>query len=281
MRILNSLAAAVALSLAGASAFAAVPTVPAPQPVSGPIPDASTGNSGIIVSVWDSVRNVSLVQYLGLRLDQFLSGDTNATPEAGLTLNFGTLSGWSSVFGSSDSANLQYMVSAFDNTVDTGNTLVGKRLLTTLDSTPSLLRNSSLSGSLTNAASFMSGGLGGVDCLGANPCVALSSTEGDYADGPNFGANFGGQLTVANAATGVGNALGFYLISATTNTSSGATTVQQYQNSANLAQWLLSSQGVLTYSLDAAATVVPLPAAVWLLLSGLAGVGAVGRRRVA
>jgi hypothetical protein len=288
MRVLSTLAAAVALGLAGASAFADVPVVPTPQPVSGPIPDASTGNSGIIVSVWDSVRNVSLVQFLGLRLDQFLLGDTNATPEAGLTLDFGTLgtasgsSSWSSVFGASDPANLHYMVTGFDNTANAGNTLVGKRLLTTFEAGPASVRNTALSGALTNAASFMASGLGGVDCAGGNPCVALSGSAGDYADGANFGANFGGSLAVASAATGVGTPLGFYLITATTNSGGTATAqLQQYQNSANLAQWLLTSAGNLKYTLDAAATVVPLPAAVWLLLSGLAGVGVIGRRRVA
>jgi hypothetical protein len=43
--------------------------------------------------------------------------------------------------------------------------------------------------------------------------------------------------------------------------------------------WFLSSAGQLTYNIVAEAAPVPLPAAVWLLGSGLMGLIGVGRRR--
>jgi len=257
------------------------------QPAAGPTPGANTGNSGIIVSVWDSVRHVSLVQYLGLRLDDFLTGNTNATPETGLTLDFGKLgaasgaNSFASVFGTSDQNNIQYMVSAFDNT-DTSNgatNLLGKRLLTTLDSTPAAVRNGTVGNITAIANTFMSTlGAAGA-CAGGNPCVALDDQQTDYAEN-NFGADYSGFMTVASAAAGIGNPLGFYSIAAGSNTGTQNASVTQYGNSLNFAQWLLSADGGLKYTLDAAA-VVPLPAAIWLLLSGLAGVGVVGRRRTA
>jgi hypothetical protein len=251
-------------------------TVPT-QPVAGPTPDADTGNSGIIVSAWDPVRGVSLVQYLGLRLDQFLTG---GNPEAGLSLDFGQLSQWSSVFGSSDTANIQYTVSAFDFIQDTGFTYQGKRLLTTLVSN-SAIRNNALSSAITNGRSFISGGLNSASgCNGVNPCLAAAATDGGYAGQGGFGAKYGGALPISAAAV-VGNAMNFYLV-AGSSSQSGTTNavVTPVQNSQNIGQWLLSNTGQLTYSL-AAVSSVPLPAAVWLLMSGLAGVGVVGRRRVA
>jgi hypothetical protein len=50
-----------------------------------------------------------------------------------------------------------------------------------------------------------------------------------------------------------------------------------YNNSTGAGLWTLSGDGVLSYSL--AGTQVPLPAAVWLMLSGLTGLGVMGRRR--
>ena len=276
MRIFTHLAAVAALTLATSAAMAqlSVPT----QPAAGPTPDADTGNSGIIVSAWDAVRGVSLVQYLGLRLDQFLAG---ATPAEGLSLDFGQLSQWGSVFGASDTGNIQYTVSAFDFIQDSGFTYQGKRLLTTLVSN-SAIRNNAMSSAITNGRSFIAGGLNSASgCNGTNPCVATAATDGGYAGQGTFGAKYGNALPIS-AASVVGTAMGFYLVSgSSSNTGTQNAVMTALQNApGSIGQWLLSSAGQLTYSLDAVSA-VPLPAAVWLLLSGLAGVGVVGRRRVA
>jgi hypothetical protein len=287
MKLVKSLVA-VALSVAASAAFAQ-PSVPT-QPAAGPTPDADTGNSGIIVSAWDSVRGVSLVQYLGLRMDDLLPTPTSGAPEAGLLLDFGKIGGtngsgtsWSDVFGASNSADIVYEVSAFDfTTTNITDTFIGKRLATTA-AAPFTIKNTAFSPSVTNGRSFIASGLNGGTapaCQGGNPCAAASATEADFAGQANFGSKYGAQMPV-NASGAVGTSLQFFLVSA--NSNSGLNTLAvttQYKNSANVAQWLLTSGGNLTYSL-AAATVVPLPAAVWLLLSGLAGVGVIGRRRVA
>lgn len=274
MRIFKHLAAVAALTLATSAAMAQL-TVPT-QPAAGPTPDADTGNSGIIVSAWDPVRGVSLVQYLGLRLDQFLAG---AMPAEGLSLDFGQLSQWGSVFGTSDTANIQYTVSAFDFIQDTGFTYQGKRLLTTLVSN-SAIRNNAMSSAITNGRSFISGGLNSAtECNGGNPCTAAATVEGDYAG--ILGAKYGNALPIS-AASIVGTAMGFYLVSgSSSNTGTNNAVMTALQNApGSIGQWLLSGAGQLTYTL-ASVSAVPLPAAVWLLLSGLAGVGVVGRRRVA
>jgi len=285
MKLLKS-CLAVGLSVA-ASAVLADPTVPS-QPAPGPTPDAQTGNSGLIVSVWDAVRGVSLVQYLGLRMDDLLPTSTSGAPEAGLSLDFGTLGGangsgtsWSEVFGASSSGNINYEVSAFDfTTTSISDTFIGKRLATTAVSNFTI-KNTAFSPAVTNGQSFIASGLNGVGtgaCAGGNPCAAATSAEPDYANTGIFGSKYGNNMPV-NASNTVGNSLGFYLVAANSNSGLNTTApVTQYKNSSNSAAWLLTSDGALTYTLQAANT-VPLPAAVWLLLSGLAGVGVIGRRR--
>ena len=99
MKLVKSLTG-VAMLVASCAAFAQ-PSVP-PQPAAGPTPDADTGNSGIIVSVFDAVRGVSLVQYLGLRMDDLLPTSASGAPEAGLLLDFGKLGGANGSGTSSD-----------------------------------------------------------------------------------------------------------------------------------------------------------------------------------
>jgi hypothetical protein len=66
------------------------------------------------------------------------------------------------------------------------------------------------------------------------------------------------------------------------NSNFGKPTITSYANANGAAQWLLTAAGALTYTLAGTApppAPVPLPAAVWLLMSSLVGLGAVSRRR--
>jgi len=275
MRIsVKMIAASVVLALASAAASAAVPSVP-PQPAPAPIPttESATG-SGLIVSIWDSVRGVSLVDYVGLTESQFLPGNTNATPDAGLVLNFGTISGFSSVFGASSASNIQYSISS---AVYNGSVL-GRVLETTLASAPSTMRNSAVSNAVGAARSF-TGNLNS-NCANANPCAASSSADAAYAGQANWAEKYGNFLPLSAAST-VGTAMGFYLLSTSSNSLTQNATIQQYGNSTGFASWLLGADGSLTYSLagNGGGPNVPLPAAVWLFLSGMVGFGTVARRR--
>jgi hypothetical protein len=91
---------------------------------------------------------------------------------------------------------------------------------------------------------------------------------------------YGSNLPLSAAAT-VGTSMGFYLLSTTDNTTTHNGTFQRYGNSTGFASWLLGADGSLTYSLagGGGGPNVPLPAAVWLFLSGMVGFGTVARRR--
>jgi hypothetical protein len=115
-------------------------------------------------------------------------------------------------------------------------------------------------------------------CNLSNPCISQPGLPTPFAGAPQWGDNYN-----ANFAPGAGGAantaLGFYWIDRTSNTSpTSNANVVRYGNSLNLGQWLLTNAGEFSYTLAAATSVVPLPAAAWLLLSGLAGFGVISRR---
>jgi hypothetical protein len=276
----KSMAAAAVLAVVSLPSLAQV-TVP-PQPSPGPIPTTGSGSGGLLVVAYDSVRGVSISQYLGLTMDQFLPTATSAN---GITsaLNFGTLGGWSSVFGASSSSNIKYAVFAGDTLLNPGATVAGRRLMTTA-TTPNAAgsvssNNSGLNNALTTVNEFTTRLLSPSCNNGlTNPCNALSSDEFQYAGrlGDNLNELIAGGIRLAFSNTAVvGNAMSFWMLT-TTTAPQGAAAVSRYENGLGLGQWLLSSAGELSYSLPA----VPLPAGVWLLLSGLAGAAAVGRRKI-
>jgi hypothetical protein len=280
---------ALALTVA-ASAALAQPTPPASPPVSGAPPEGTiSGNSGLILSVWDSTRNVSLTEYLGVSLNDFANTAPLATltPNGGLTLDFGQMGGssassWATVFGASTAANVQWMVTGYEGD-STDGVAAGMRLLTTSNGSLTASVNNTLINAAGAADSFyaiLAQQAAGQPCAEGNPCVATSNSAADYAGKSTWGNKLSGALPAVATAT-LGNSLGFYLLSGTSSGSgSSAAVVQRFKNAANNAYWLLSATGHLIYQIDPVSS-VPLPAAVWLLLSGLAGVGVVGRRRAA
>jgi hypothetical protein len=270
---IKALAATAVLAMGSVGAMAqTVPTQPAP----GPIPSPGSGDGGLVVVIWDAVRGVSLTQYLGLSLSQILPTGTNME-QAGFSLDFGVLGNYASIFGASAQSNIQWMVVAADST---GSTFSGRNIATTsaLGSTYTTTSNARTRDAASAVRNFLENTNG---CALQTPCIATANDQGTYAGGTNMGSNLGSQLLQSSAGT-VGQALGFYLLTTINNLSVGPTAVavvDVYQSTAGaFAQWLLGTDGRLVYSV-AGDTVVPLPAAVWLLLSGLLGVGTIGRRR--
>lgn len=247
-------AAAVALALGSTSALA----------VEGN--GTTAGNSSLIVNVYDSVLGTSIVKDLGINYLDFL--EAAVTPDAGYTTSF-TVD--LSVFASSVPSNIMWSVYAADAQGNYTNTEMLTTAALNLGAVPGI------NGNMVSAIG--SNGMQSVfsqwntSCAGSETCVGtgFSST---YFGG--YGEDYNNSLTVA-ASGSLDTALGFYSLKRSGTLAGDPLISAQYANSAGLAQWLLSSDGTLTYSVAP----VPLPAALWLLLSGLAGVGVVGRRKSA
>jgi hypothetical protein len=206
--------------------------------------------------------------------------------EVGTVIDFGSIDLTqlnSNSSGASNPAVVQYAVFAADADRN-GSTGAQNRNLN-LYSTGSgfeQVSRSNLAGATTALGNFYTNVFTNADaCASANPCVTLQDADARY-----FGndATYGSQLSALPAGTSISGllntALNFFRISTpNSGTNSSGTVLEQYAANGIFGQWLLDSTGKLTYSFVGDAAPVPLPAAGWLLISGLMGAGVIGRRR--
>jgi hypothetical protein len=269
------IAAAVALALTTVSAHA----LTLPSPAQGTTNPSSTT---LVLSIWDpnqpTSNQASEVVNLGYSYAQ-LTGNLNPsaagspyTPASAptgsgevLQLDFGTISGLTDgLFPSADKGSLVYSVfatangSGIDYTATSLQTLSASAAGTVNTHIGTLINNwPAGAGSVENLASSGS----------AVPTSAASSSG--VVDG---GFGVGGAGFALDGS--VNSALNFYNISYSTHTVSSNTAIGGYF-------YLNSSTGDLTYNVAYTPPTpsVPLPAAVWLLGSGLLGLAGIGRRK--
>jgi len=250
-------------------------------------PDASTGSSLALVA-FNDVTKAWYIRDLGVTLNSFLpssvttlAGDEGVTgdktPAAGLSITKSTsgyanfadasFSSWVTTQGAS---NVRWMISASDNYSDSGD-LSQARMLTTSANASQTASN----GQLDNYVS--SGSAGGLVDLFGDTSLSLTGTDPISAFNTNFGLGAGGLATLDSAAN-----LFYFARSSYIGNSTTAATKTQFGNADQYASFTLAANGDLSYSLaQQTQSAVPVPAAAWLLGSGLMAMGGVIRRRKA
>lgn len=268
--MIKPFAAAVSLALASAAAHA--------QLAAPGFGTTAPANNQLMLAIWDGNDTASQIVTLNYTYADLTTGFNPTSPASPYTLatnpstgtgsvyqlNFGTVPGWSTNFANPTTQNTQYLLGAM-------NAIPGNAYDVTSVSAPVL--NSNLQADVVNALSQE-----------VTSWAQVAGTAGSYFDAT------GGTLLSINSATSyyqsgtmqtvtqqfgaaVGTALNFYNVGQVPRGQASAPV------SAFAGFFYLSSTGQLTYNIPAAVSAVPLPAAVWLLASGVAGLGAIGRRR--
>ena len=262
---------AVAAALLGAvsmSAFAT--TVNLTPPPTGSSPNPGLGNGGLMAEVLDIATNHYLTVWLGGDMGTFKA---SATPSGGVTIDYGVMTGFSSLFSASDvsGGNVQFLVAA-------GNALTGghNEVITTLSASQATITNSSVQNAATALTTAIGGFNSAAGCNSVNFCQATSTTSQGYLQ------TISPMLVQNNPTTGVAGGAGVNMYDIVQVKSGlGNGTITPIQNASGLGVWALSATGDLTYTIPGVVSAVPLPAAVWLLGSGLLGLAGIGRRKKA
>ena len=121
-------------------------------------------------------------------------------------------------------------------------------------------------------------------CTTNTSCYSTDAGDLQYTGDATWGTFWGQNLTGWNNAGTLGQSLGFYSFTPSSTSGFVQSTKARYENAFGLAAWTLAADGSVNYSLAGEPVVVPqvpVPAAAWLLGSGLLGLVGVARRRSA
>ena len=241
------------------------------------IAPGSSGNGELFMSVYDGVAQTSYVRDLGVDMNTFIANGSTA----GYSLNYAADSLLTSTFNLATNTNLLWNVAALDSTVTPGLAYVGQRYLSTTNSpTASFIgvqTNSNLANFTTadNYVTANNGLVGDFNNAINVSNVAHGPNDGYAYFGSGFQNNWRGNAKFDSTAA-VGTPLSFFYLTPSSTVGLGKATITQFGSAAGNASWKLATDGTLSYSVPAA---VPLPAAVWLLGSGLIGMVGVARRK--
>jgi hypothetical protein len=255
-----------------AASLALVTTAPASAAL---VNTQGAGNSSLFLTVWNATT--SYTRDLGTTLNGFLTSfaNTNTT--------FGGDSLFTSTFGANPTG-IQWNVAAGD-TVFVANTDPARMLVT-----GAYTLNHLTAGANRNGIFTVNGGIDGqVLTMNASGCSTNASCVVDapasgYGGNATWGANMNGGTTFSTTSTttDLAGRLGFYLFSSiagNATVSIPATGRTTFTNGTDRGYWMLASNGDAVWTNAASVGAIPVPAAAWLLGSGLLGLVGVARRK--
>jgi hypothetical protein len=237
---------------------------------------ATTGDSALTLFVWDTTATTNNFYVSGLGYNMSTFGPSTA-PTSTLTYNLGADANLTGKFGSSLSTDgsvvwgitagayitspANYSLAFTTDTQQT--TLNGAQVFNFAKawSNELSLVNSQLSGSLSGNTGSASTNA----TVSSNPATAL-----------NWDTQIASKESAFAEAGAVGSNLFFQFVHG--NSTSGGTNFAVQNVGGSTGFWSLSSNEVLTWNPEQVSA-VPVPAAAWLLGSGLMGLVGVGRRR--
>lgn len=272
MMKMKTLAAAIAFAAAG-SANAAIDL-------------ANTGNSSLVLAVWDNVAQESYIRNLGYHMTDFLP--SVVATDAGHTFNFAADPLFASIFGNNNASNIFWNVVAADSTGS--GTIVGRQIISTATFGAEATSFSITNTGVSNAASLFTTFFQNANtqpspdsttCSTSMSCYSTDAGDLQYAGDTSWGPYWGQVLTSLNSAGNLGQSLGFYSFTPNGTFGLNQSIKTRYENAYGMASWTLLADGSLTYSIAGAPAAVPVPAAAWLLGSGLVSLVGVARRRTA
>lgn len=237
------------------------------------------GDGELLLVAFDDVRKVSVVQDLGGSYVEFWDNFQSNSFNKEYTLD----PLFASTFAGSDASNIQWSVFAnnygyadFDGYNEPARFSNGF-MVTSNVAAPTIDRSIKNDfAAQDKIASLLSvnanGALPGDGDYSVNGAFAGDASNGLYAGAPAFYGNQLMQSVTFNVTALSSETLNFWAL-LTSQTSNGANAGADIQSNG---YWTLDlGLGIAKY------TAVPVPAAVWLLASGLLGLGAVSRRRKA
>jgi hypothetical protein len=280
---LAKLSAVVAALVAGAASLpAAAQTIPQPD----------SENGGLAFIAYNASTGRSLAQYLNLDLDSVAPGNIDASIAGGTGWSSGQFvlnsTAWNTAFGTGSLSDVRWMVVAGDSfgfaenpSNPNGFDLFGGLELSVTSLAGDLAQqNGGLESGLANLNNYFGAGWNGT-CLGVAACAA-SNTPPSAA----YAGTLGSQLSDTSGAPavnfstvgGISDTMNFFLVSGQGDVLSAFANDTRYTTGQFSLLNVTANGATLRWG---SASVVPLPAAAWLLISGIAGLASVARRRTA